>query len=438
MLARAIGGALALALTAVAGLACNDGAAFVCNEDSDCAGAGAPGQCEPTRYCSFPDETCPSGRRYGDAAVDGLATTCTDPDAGTGGTGTTGFPTGSDATTVPTSTSGPTTDPSETLPPTTQTSTTTMPTTATEGSATTQPLPVCGDGLAQGDEECDGEDVGERTCDEFVPGSTAPLTCGRGCTFDLALCSFCGNNAIDDGEVCDGTAPIEDTCVSVGFGAGQLGCATSCNTFDISGCDTCGNGSIEGSDICDGPQLQGQTCVSLGYGNGVLGCGDSLRVLRHHQLRGSGMWRRPERAAQQGLSRGVRLVPRRHLHVPLQWWLGLRRRLDRLSARMAMRGDLRWRFGMRRRDHLLPRVYDLHGVVRRTERLQRPDRQLQLRRRLRSRLQQQPSCLRRRPGELRRRPLRRDVFGLVDARGRLRRRVRLPALRRRRLRQALR
>jgi hypothetical protein len=52
------------------------GGAFVCAADSECAGGGSQGVCEPTGFCSFSDEECSSGRRYGEAAGGGLANTC--------------------------------------------------------------------------------------------------------------------------------------------------------------------------------------------------------------------------------------------------------------------------------------------------------------------------------------------------------------------------
>lgn len=63
-----------LALAAVLGGCSSE--VFVCQHDSGC---GADGTCEGTGYCSFPDETCASGRRYGDHAANGLAGECVNP-----------------------------------------------------------------------------------------------------------------------------------------------------------------------------------------------------------------------------------------------------------------------------------------------------------------------------------------------------------------------
>ncbi|MEM9454194.1 MAG: LamG domain-containing protein [Myxococcota bacterium] len=46
---------------------------FSCGSDADC---GSDGVCEATSYCSFPDSSCNSDRRYSTLAGDGLAGTC--------------------------------------------------------------------------------------------------------------------------------------------------------------------------------------------------------------------------------------------------------------------------------------------------------------------------------------------------------------------------
>ena len=46
---------------------------FTCAQDSQC---GAGGRCEPAGYCSFPDSTCGSGRRYDQYAGAGYESVC--------------------------------------------------------------------------------------------------------------------------------------------------------------------------------------------------------------------------------------------------------------------------------------------------------------------------------------------------------------------------
>lgn len=77
--ARTTGAAAILALLLAAG--CLRETAFVCATDAECTPDGA---CEATGYCSFPDDACAGGRRYGELAG-GLANACVEaaatPDA---------------------------------------------------------------------------------------------------------------------------------------------------------------------------------------------------------------------------------------------------------------------------------------------------------------------------------------------------------------------
>ncbi|HWB81383.1 MAG TPA: LamG domain-containing protein [Nannocystaceae bacterium] len=59
---------------------------FACKQTADC---GPNGACEPDGWCSFPDDACDSGRRYGHWVGDGLADHCVPSGvADTGGTTT--------------------------------------------------------------------------------------------------------------------------------------------------------------------------------------------------------------------------------------------------------------------------------------------------------------------------------------------------------------
>lgn len=61
---------------------CSGANQFSCQSDEACAG----GFCEAQGWCSFPDDACESGRRFGDHSGAGLAGVCVDPvDGGSGG-----------------------------------------------------------------------------------------------------------------------------------------------------------------------------------------------------------------------------------------------------------------------------------------------------------------------------------------------------------------
>lgn len=57
---------------------------FACTSDMQCQAGAVAGQCQPSGYCSFPDDACPTGQRYGEAAPGELANACVTPEDGTG------------------------------------------------------------------------------------------------------------------------------------------------------------------------------------------------------------------------------------------------------------------------------------------------------------------------------------------------------------------
>ncbi len=92
---------------------------FDCTEDSQCTLDAVMGWCEPNRWCSFPAPECPSGRRYGDQAGQGLAGQCVSDG---GSTSTQGDPSSSGVT--------------STTPDPAPTSSTTLPEETTTGAST--------------------------------------------------------------------------------------------------------------------------------------------------------------------------------------------------------------------------------------------------------------------------------------------------------------
>ncbi|MEM9460563.1 MAG: hypothetical protein AAGF11_40720 [Myxococcota bacterium] len=85
----------------------------------------------------------------------------------------------------------------------------------------------------------------------------------------------CGNGVIDLGEQCDGADLQGFDCAGLGLGGGMLLCDPVTCTFDTANCmpvGGCGNGAIDPGEQCDGLNLQGFTCASLGLGGGILAC----------------------------------------------------------------------------------------------------------------------------------------------------------------------
>jgi hypothetical protein len=101
-----------------------------------------------------------------------------------------------------------------------------------------QPGAVCGNGVIEAGEQCDGANLGGQTCQGLgFTGGT--LACGPNCTFVTSGCTgqgpVCGNGVVEADEQCDGSDLGGHTCQGLGFTGGTLACGPSC-TFDTSGC----------------------------------------------------------------------------------------------------------------------------------------------------------------------------------------------------------
>jgi hypothetical protein len=139
---------------------------------------------------------------------------------------------------------------------------------------------VCGDGNKQGDEECDGEDLGGLDCSDFG-FDEGTLVCANDCTLFTNACSTCGDGQLAATEECDGNNFGGLTCTDLGFDGGNLACAPDCSQVIESGCmqaPNCGNGQLDVGEACDGNNLNGQTCQSLGYDGGVLLCTNGCMI----------------------------------------------------------------------------------------------------------------------------------------------------------------
>ncbi len=146
----------ALASLGLSIVSCQPRPGFGCAEDEQCRNAqGEPGVCSGVGACAYPDAACASGFRYSEHAPPPWAGTCVvaADDAGT---------------TSPTASTGPT-DTSTTSGPTESTS-------GSESSSDTASVPVCGDGVIEGDEQCDdGNDVESDGCNPDCRPSAVQL-----------------------------------------------------------------------------------------------------------------------------------------------------------------------------------------------------------------------------------------------------------------------
>ncbi|HEY3356974.1 MAG TPA: hypothetical protein VGQ83_27235, partial [Polyangia bacterium] len=139
---------------------------------------------------------------------------------------------------------------------------------------------TCGDGRAELWEVCDGSDLRGQDCvTQGHAGGT--LRCHASCTFfDVAGCTrgaaVCGDGVAEGWEVCDGADLRGQDCAALGYAGGALRCDGSCTFFDVTGCTraaACGDGVAAGDEVCDGADLRGEDCVSRGFPGGTLACG---------------------------------------------------------------------------------------------------------------------------------------------------------------------
>lgn len=93
--------------------------------------------------------------------------------------------------------------------------------------------------------------------------------------------AVCGNGVLEPNEECEGFDTRGATCDSLGLTIGAIKCGADCK-LDTSGCGgKCGDGQIQGSEQCDGANLNGKTCAALlgGAATGTLACSSDCHFL---------------------------------------------------------------------------------------------------------------------------------------------------------------
>jgi hypothetical protein len=122
---------------------------------------------------------------------------------------------------------------------------------------------------------CGDDDSGEICNDGIDNDGDGAIDCDDILCANFPDCQpVCGDGVAEGAEVCDGADVGTDTCLTEGFDAGTLGCNASCTDFDVSGCyDTvCGDNAAEGTEACDGADLRTTTCQDRGFTFGDLAC----------------------------------------------------------------------------------------------------------------------------------------------------------------------
>ncbi len=156
-----------------------------------------------------------------------------------------------------------------------------------------EPGYVCGDGIIDPGEACDGTNWGPITgCGNFntFTAGAGTLACNAKdttyeCQFNTSLClggttGICGDGKIDTGETCDGTiwGPITGCSNFNTFTGGVLACSSSSCLFDTNDCTrsvTCGDGIIDSGEQCEtnADIPAGLTCSDFDlFTGGTLSC----------------------------------------------------------------------------------------------------------------------------------------------------------------------
>jgi len=153
----------------------------------------------------------------------------------------------------------------------------------------------CGNGVLDGDEECDDGNVGD--------GDGCSAACliesGYTCIGEPSECiDTCGNGVVevyeecDDGNTSNGDGCSSSCAIEPECGDGDVGAGEDCddgNTVSGDGCSAdcvlevlpgCGNGVLEAGEQCDGSVDPSDTCEAAGYLSGEVVC-NSLCELDH-------------------------------------------------------------------------------------------------------------------------------------------------------------
>ncbi|MCX4241760.1 hypothetical protein [Paraliomyxa miuraensis] len=146
------------------------------------------------------------------------------------------------------------------------------------------PPTVCGNGVVQQGEECDGGDLDGQSCATLGMGF-GPLQCDANCEFDTSSCPDFGGDCCvahvapgcTGGACTAAVCGILPYCCDVTWDAACVAEAMNqplaCHGVGPS-CPgvSCGNGQVQSGELCEASDLNGETCGTQGFGGGTLSC----------------------------------------------------------------------------------------------------------------------------------------------------------------------